>query len=366
MVGSNPHFVRACASTLLVSATVSGALAGNVLIPVGDRRDHVFDASRNLLYITTANGVIQRYDLASSQLRTPFAVGEALNGGDTTPDNQYLYVTDAAVGATTGFVRKVDLATGAHTTLEYERESGDEGGGWDLKVGSHGKALLSTRLNGSGRVPFREIDTTLDTISVRTDLPLRNDVRTRTHINRSADRRTMLMVESDTSSGPVSRYDAATDTFPVGTRAETILSNSFSAVSRNGGLFALERRNRTVWILDRDLNEVTNLLGLRGGLIFHPQSAILFATDPESSDIVALDANTWTELDRYPIGENITSDTFPLGAGEMSINADGTLIAISTPSGVRLISVPEPSCALMATCFALLVQRGRGRAKRVS
>jgi DNA-binding beta-propeller fold protein YncE len=90
---------------------ISGA-PPSVLIPVANGRDHVFDPTRNLLYITTGAGTVQRYDVATQTLLTPLAVGTSLNGADITPDGSALYVADNQTSGTQGFIRKVNLASG--------------------------------------------------------------------------------------------------------------------------------------------------------------------------------------------------------------------------------------------------------------
>src|SRR5262245_59954498 len=81
-------------SSLLVVAQ-SSALA-HTLIPVANRREHVFDNLRNILYIATSQGTVDRYDVATNTLLTPFTTtaGVSLNGIDISFDNQFLYVAD--------------------------------------------------------------------------------------------------------------------------------------------------------------------------------------------------------------------------------------------------------------------------------
>src|SRR5258708_25331340 len=69
----------------LVLEQLENRLTPSVLIPVSDRHDFVYDSSRNLLYITTASGQVQRYDVANQTLLTPWIVGSSLNGADITP-----------------------------------------------------------------------------------------------------------------------------------------------------------------------------------------------------------------------------------------------------------------------------------------
>src|ERR1700730_10889377 len=66
-------------------------LTPSMLIPVVNHHDLVFDSVRNLLYITTDDGKVQRYDVANGTLLSPLAVGTTLNGADITPDGKSLY-----------------------------------------------------------------------------------------------------------------------------------------------------------------------------------------------------------------------------------------------------------------------------------
>src|SRR5262245_12582972 len=78
------------------------------------RRDLVYDPVRDLLYITTSTGAVQRYDPASNSLLSPIAMpgSSSLAGADITPDGGTLLAADTVPGASTGVVRRIDLATG--------------------------------------------------------------------------------------------------------------------------------------------------------------------------------------------------------------------------------------------------------------
>lgn len=83
--------------------------AQSVLIPVEDHRGHVYDPVRGLLYITTARGILERYDVYEQVLLTPWAIGTTLRGADITPDASALYVCEAGIWSlipVTNFVRR--------------------------------------------------------------------------------------------------------------------------------------------------------------------------------------------------------------------------------------------------------------------
>ena len=217
----------------------------SVLIPVTTRRDLVFDPTRDQLDITTSNGQVQPYSVASQTLLTPVNVGVSLNGADITPDGSALYTTDLQSNATQSVIYKVNLTTDAVTTLAYNNASA-ESGSYSIALGASGKGLFDGGFSGSGWVPLRQIDLTTDTLSIRTDDPWDRgsveEVRQDSRIVRSADRSLFFITESNISNGPMFTYDAITDTFGPSEDINAFQSD-LSAVSHNGGLIALIEGN---------------------------------------------------------------------------------------------------------------------------
>ena len=60
----------------------------STLIPVPDRTDIIYDATRDFLYMPTSTGKVERYNLATNRLETPWLVSASLAGGDITPDGK--------------------------------------------------------------------------------------------------------------------------------------------------------------------------------------------------------------------------------------------------------------------------------------
>src|SRR6516165_7446276 len=74
----------------------------SALIPVASHRDLVFDATRDLLYITTSARNIQQYSIPTQTLLSPLTVGTSLNGADISADGSTLYVAENQAGTTQG------------------------------------------------------------------------------------------------------------------------------------------------------------------------------------------------------------------------------------------------------------------------
>jgi hypothetical protein len=66
-------FIRLLAITVL--AVPVALRAQSTLIPVTTRRAIVFDHAGNYLYISTSDGFVKRYNIASNQIDASYSVG---------------------------------------------------------------------------------------------------------------------------------------------------------------------------------------------------------------------------------------------------------------------------------------------------
>src|SRR5262249_14526324 len=159
----------------------------------------VYDALRNILYITASDGTVQRYNTVSQILLSAWQVGTSLNGADITADDSSLYVADNHTSGSQGIVHKVNLASGAVTDLTYTLASA-ELGAWDVAISANGKGLVTTQFSGSGGwTPLHQLDTSTDVLSGRTDAPGSGgggQVRGSSLLARSADRSLLSLTES--------------------------------------------------------------------------------------------------------------------------------------------------------------------------
>lgn len=326
------------------------ANGASVLIPVPHRVAHVYDPHRNLLYISTTDGTIERWDVATEQLLSPFAVGLNLSGIDITQDGQFAYVGEATAGATSGFVRKVNLNDGTKTNISYNLSS-LERGVHELAITSNGKVFFTTTFAGSGWTPLHELDIASGNLSSR------RQVRQSTGIARGFDRSLLFFQESNISSGPISTYDAVTDDFPAHKTTGTFIGGRPAAVNRDGTLIAFLNS-----FLDTSLTTVEVLPSGAGGYQFDPLRDILYLANTSSETILAYDPNTVALLGEFPIGENIG------GGNQMSISDDTRYLFVTTPSGVRMIdnplAVPEPSSVILLAIGVAVLSVMRARRNR--
>jgi hypothetical protein len=308
-------------------------LAPSILIPVTTHRDLVFDPSRELLYITTSSGTIERYDVVNQKLLSDFSVGTSLYGADITPDDNFLYVAENQTTATQGTFHKVNLANGTVQDLTYTLAA-NENGGWDVAIGPNNIGLITTQ--SGGWVPLRQLDLTTDTMSIRTDVPstgFGGTITGNSPILRSTDR-SLFFVPAGIK---FFTYNSSSNTFP--SQAPSYASNQMSAVNRNGTLIA-KGIGSAVSIINANFQAVQNLLNVDGGVAFDPIQDILYAATSATNQIIAYDTNTWAEKYRLDIGETISSWRFAFNNGAMTVSNDGKFLFLATTQGVRMFPLP--------------------------
>lgn len=74
-------------------------------------------------------------------------------------------------------------------------------------------------------------------------------------------------------------------------------SNRLGAANRNGTLIT-SGSGTTVSLVDSSFNSVELFGGLTGGFGFSPVSDILFAVDVVTDEVIALNTNTFAEIER--------------------------------------------------------------------
>ena len=162
-------FAKAICALLIACASIFS----QQYFPIPEMRDIVYDDHRNILYVTTFAGAVERIDVDTLDTLPPYQIGNRLIGADITMDGQFLYVAELNDTPTQSIIRKVDLDTGDTFQLFYDQEP-NEGGANDVVIMNNNLAFTVGWFNGSGRVPIRQIDLTDDTFSIRDDVKTSN------------------------------------------------------------------------------------------------------------------------------------------------------------------------------------------------
>ena len=338
--------------TLVLSAVFLAALADQssgqgTLISLTTRRGMVFDHAGNHLYIATSSGTVQAYNLSTNQFDNTYTIGSSLNGIDIASDDSFLLAAENSVGISQGTFYRLSLPSGTVTNVNYTRAS-NEGGAWDVAIGSNGLALVTTQFQGSGWVPLRQINLANNSVSVRSDAPGSGgggQVRQNTKIERSADGTRLYLLESNISNGPLFTYSAVTNSFSSAIQSDTFLDSSGAAVNRDGTVLGTLLNDypyigATNTSLDTaaTFNYVHGFSGMNAGVAFDGVQNIFYTIGNGGTQIIAFDTNTFSELFRLNIGETASGNATQFGTGTLVASQDGQHLALATSSGIRLFN----------------------------
>ena len=344
----SPLFRSLVLAAILLILVAANSGAQSTLISLTTRRGMVFDHAGQHLYISTSNGVVESYNLATAQFDNSYTVGSSLYGVDIAADDSFLLVAENATGISQGTFYKLNLGNGTVTNVNYTRAS-NEGGAWDVAIGGSGLALVTTQFQGSGWVPLRQINLATNAITVRTDDPGSGgggQVRQNTKIARSADRTRMYLLESNDSDGPVFTYNASSNTFGPAADTDTFNESSGAAVNRNGTILGTLSNNypyigATNTSLDTTPNFgfVHGFSGMNAGVAFDAVKDIFYTIGNGGTQIIAFDTNTFQELFRLNIGETVSGSVTQFDTGTFVASQDGKYLALETSSGIRLFNL---------------------------
>jgi len=312
--------------------TTEPALKWVDLLDVNQPRDIVFDDLRNLLYVSTEAGKIERYDLSTNQFLSPVTVGGSPHGMDITADYSSLYVADTQLSSGDGVVHKVNLDTLSVTNLTYT-VVGNEEGSYDIAIGSEGIALFTGSYGGSILIPLYVLDTSTDIITTHPDIMGATTIRNNLRLVRSYDRSKMWLV-NNSSNGWIGVYDAASNTFTAEKNFNNYLNESPVALSRDGSLGAVQLDDHCR-IVDSDFNMVMGLDNSRMGAEFGASRNMFYQFHREWNTLLAIDTIVWELLDNVSTG--LTAETYQkFTRGETAITADDRVLGITDPDHVAL------------------------------
>lgn len=221
-------------------------------IEVNQPRDMVFDKKRNMLYISTGEGLIQRYDLATMQLLEPVSVGQMLNGMDISPDDYFLYVAERANLGANDIVRKIDLRDWSVTDLNCPRVD-DEIGCWDIKIAVNGIGFVTKENeNIYGTSTLYRLDISDDSIVPVLDVMGSSKINNMTRMARPVDRSSIwLLVDSS-----IVIYDASSNVFAAKHYTGSLWESPFS-LNRTGTMAAFKDDvSNTLKVVDPEFNEI--------------------------------------------------------------------------------------------------------------
>ncbi len=302
------------------------------LISAANRVDMVYDAGRDIVYITGGNTVL-RYQLASNSFLTPIQLSGNLMGLDISPDGNTLIVADSSASSSNVWVHVVNLNTGQTNRALFPIAFG-ESGTFAVAFGGDGAALISSHFAGSGWVPLRRYDPASGKVTI-----VNSFVNQDSMVSCSGDGTTIIVAESNNSGGPMDLYDVATRA--ITKTGGTGYDNYECAASRDGSLFALPTYFGT-FVYNRMFNQITNIGVYAGaqpiGAAFHPAADAVFFPFAGTTYVEAYSTTTWQMLAQYDFGFTFSSPgNHAFGNGRIRISPDGQVIFVTVSGGVKYL-----------------------------
>src|SRR5438067_3059962 len=231
-----PYLQSFLLALLLLAASVTEIFAQSTLIPINTRRDMVFDHGGNYLYISTSDGFVQRYNVATNQIDNSYNLGGSLNALDIAPDDSFILAAQNNLANGDISFQRLDLSTGEIVNITYLADAmRQEAGAWDVAIASNGLAFGTSY--GAFSARLYQIDLSTNTLSVRPQL---HDsvpaIRGSTEIVRNADGTRLYFLQCGAAAFSYSSVD---DTFgPAGQSDPGVGCGSSGAVNREGTILA--------------------------------------------------------------------------------------------------------------------------------
>ena len=338
----------AAIAVVLLGLQAGTADAAGTFIPAANRVDMVHDAKRGVIYISSSDGQVLRYHLASASFLAPISTGGEPSGIDLSPDGNVLAVADRSRSDTQVWVHRVDLdADDPESTKLTASRAFMEGGTWTVAFDATGKLLVTSRFEGSGWAPMRRFDVVTGTYS-----PLAN-VSGETMISASGDGKTIAFAEHGMSNGGWGLYDVPTgqlvsrDGYLGGTINYEIASDNL------GSQFALPTYDGTV-IYD-DVYAVVALIGTAPGprpigVAYHPVRNLVYFPWTESAEVRVYDTTTFTHVGSFDVEDTFQNDVNgAFQQGRVRLSRDGSLLMVSVTGGVRFVQMHAPLVAQPVT-----------------
>lgn len=327
--------VAACALALAGIAGTSARAADGVLIAAPNRVDVVHDTKRDVVYISSSDGKVLCYDIATGAFLPAIEVGGVPAGIDLSPDGDQLAVADRDSGATQVWVHVVNLPTLTVRKLSAPKDY-YEGGTWSVAYAADGSLLTTSQYQGSGWVPMRRFQPALRKYQRLAS------VTQNTMLAPSADRTKIGFAESNISDGRWGVYTTATRTFAFRQWYQdgTSWFNFEIATSPTGTQFAIPTYGGT-FLYNQAYAKVATIGEYAGGqpiaAAYHPTQNLVYFPWAGSTEVRVYDTTTFQQVDALDAGYTFThTGNGAYGQGRTRISADGSLLMVTVDGGVRL------------------------------
>ena len=334
---------------LLLCVALTATVAGRAfcqapfLIPISGSTDYEYDSTRQLLWITTDQGQLQRYSMQSHQFLAAINAGANLSSLDLSPDSATIAIADRVGGVTQqASIKFFDISAGTIRSIPFSPATQYEFGPYSVVMTSNTTGFFSTDYGYSGSTPLREFNTTNVTTTIRSDArtgdPTTNWVRYQSQVMRTPDRSKVSIYEWGVSSSPFDRYTTATNSFSSSIVGQGV-GTAPGSLNRDGTLVG-----EAPYFYSMTTGQLVAHLSFAhsySGSVFDPIRDILYVEDVTTNQVVAFNTSTWLQTQSWNVSEVLGyPNLFQTGANVMAMSGDGQYLFFTTTSGIRVLNVP--------------------------
>ncbi len=318
--------------------------------------DILWDDSRDRLFYTTTDGSLRSWNPNTGLIVDNVFIGGTLAGLSFTPDRTELYIAqrDAFDLGTTQFrntIHNLNIASGSVTDINFI-VSEPERGVFNIAVANNGIGLFTPDLSASGRNPFRQIETSNNSISVRSDFPgnPRNEINQLSSLVDSEDGRYIFILEGNTTLAPLHIYDSQSNSFVVRTDSIELGNEGFiSGTGSNPGMADISSAANLVvnltysalFVLDNQLDGVVDLSAYSSSgkgvvVVFSHDGSKLYFLDPDINSLVVFDTSDWSVIGGYEIQSILQ---FLFNTNTLFTDDSDRIVVIETSTGFEVVDL---------------------------
>ena len=335
------------AVALAICAASAGAQAAAVvhLIPVTGAQDMVFDAPREMIYITSGTQVL-RFDVATAKFLSPITLGGNLEGIDLSPDGMTLAVADAtstqANSELTVWVHLVSLPSLVDNEQTFNQQplsDGAGGGTWAVAYARNGDLVVTEGLIGC----CGQIDNWYYTALKKqwAEFPWMEGNYSMTTVSGNGSHFDFAGNATEDPTGYWSTFNALDKKSSETSSLGTTLPRDIAGNAGNSQI-ALITSNNDVLVYTNGVNSGGSILALDGAYdLIRP---IAYFTQPNSSFVISYNMSTLAQRAVYDFNTTFTGGSFvtSFGGGRTRISLDGSLLMAIGNDGVHYLQLYAP------------------------
>lgn len=324
---------RSCLFAALSCSLVlfgSAALADTTIVSVSRPRDIAYDDAHDVLYISSGNKPVQRYQVGTATFLSPLALDGDLGAMDISPDGSTLALTDYSYKTNQSWIYLVDLSSLAIRKVPFDT-SNSEQGTCRLAYDRKGQILISS-WSPSLSSPLRLYDPVSGATAVA------GTVDACAMVSASANGKAIGIAGGGSAGdGYYGQYNVNSGRLTHEALAGGLMTYEIG-VSRDAKLLAVPTYQGT-YIADAQLNLTGTVIGQQAGpqpigAAFHPKRNLVYFPWAQSSEVQVFNTKTWTLVNAYDCKKTFDNEASAMIEGRVKLSRDGSLLFVTMQGGV--------------------------------